>query len=68
MQKQPRERGCSMFVDDDFQSYADQWACLASIQAPAAPLIDRSEFPAPPLTAWRASSVYFPLQPMRCCA
>jgi superfamily II DNA or RNA helicase len=33
LQKQPRERGCSVFVDDDFQPYADQWACLASIQA-----------------------------------
>ncbi|WP_353889423.1 DNA primase small subunit domain-containing protein [uncultured Paraburkholderia sp.] len=33
LQKQPRERGCSVFVDDDFQPYADQWACLTSIQA-----------------------------------
>jgi superfamily II DNA or RNA helicase len=33
LQKQPRERGCSVFVDDDFQPYADQWMYLASIQA-----------------------------------
>lgn len=32
LQKQPRECGCSVFVDDDFQPYADQWDYLASIQ------------------------------------
>lgn len=32
LQKQPRECGCSVFVDDDFQPYAGQWDYLASIQ------------------------------------
>ncbi|MHA6848762.1 TOTE conflict system archaeo-eukaryotic primase domain-containing protein [Ralstonia syzygii] len=32
LQKLPRERGCSVFVDDDFAPYADQWAYLASVQ------------------------------------
>jgi len=32
LQKKPREQGCSVFVDDKFQPYADQWAFLASIQ------------------------------------
>lgn len=30
LQKLPRESGCSVFVDDDLQPYADQWAFLAS--------------------------------------
>ncbi len=32
LQKKPRERGCSVFVDDDLRPYPDQWAFLASIQ------------------------------------
>lgn len=32
LQKQPREHGCSVFVDDGFQPYADQWAYLASVR------------------------------------
>jgi superfamily II DNA or RNA helicase len=32
LQKWPRERGCSVFVDADLRPYPDQWACLASIQ------------------------------------
>ncbi|WP_459570135.1 TOTE conflict system archaeo-eukaryotic primase domain-containing protein [Cupriavidus sp. 8B] len=32
LQKQPRERGCSVFVDDDFESYTDQWTHLASVR------------------------------------
>ncbi|WP_346778710.1 DEAD/DEAH box helicase family protein [Burkholderia sp. Ac-20353] len=31
LQKQPREHGYSVFVDDDFQPYADQWGYLASV-------------------------------------
>lgn len=31
LQKQPRERGCSVFVDERFEPYADQWAYLAAI-------------------------------------
>ncbi|MCZ2149042.1 MAG: DEAD/DEAH box helicase family protein [Bryobacterales bacterium] len=31
LQKQPRERGNSLFVDDDFNPYGDQWAFLCSI-------------------------------------
>ncbi len=36
LQKQPRESGCSVFVDADLRPYADQWAFLASVQ-PIAP-------------------------------
>ena len=32
LQKGPRERGCSVFVDTDLRPYPDQWAFLASIQ------------------------------------
>ncbi|KXV03233.1 DEAD/DEAH box helicase [Caballeronia megalochromosomata] len=33
LQKQPREHNCSVFVDDRFRPYADQWAYLASVKA-----------------------------------
>jgi hypothetical protein len=36
LQKQPRENGCSVFVDADLHPHADQWAFLASVQ-PMAP-------------------------------
>jgi superfamily II DNA or RNA helicase len=32
LQKAPRERGNSVFVDDDLQPFPDQWAFLASIR------------------------------------
>jgi superfamily II DNA or RNA helicase len=32
LQKAPRERGCSVFVDGDLRPYRDQWAFLAAIQ------------------------------------
>jgi superfamily II DNA or RNA helicase len=32
LQKKPREAGHSVFVDDDFSVYPDQWAFLASIE------------------------------------
>jgi hypothetical protein len=32
LQKEPRQRGCSVFVDDDLQPHPDQWACLATLQ------------------------------------
>lgn len=35
LQKLPRERGCSVFVDDDFRPYADQWAYLGSVRTMA---------------------------------
>lgn len=31
LQKKPRNQGCSVFVDDAFHPYPDQWAFLASI-------------------------------------
>jgi hypothetical protein len=31
LQKQPRERGNSLFLDDDFNPHADQWVFLSSI-------------------------------------
>ncbi len=36
LQKRPRERGCSVFVDAQLQPYQDQWAVLAYIK-PMAP-------------------------------
>jgi len=33
LQKKPREAGHSVFVDDDFSVYPDQWAFLASIES-----------------------------------
>ncbi len=33
LQKQPREHGHSVFVDDKLQPYPDQWAFIASIQS-----------------------------------
>lgn len=32
LQKEARQRGCSVFVDDDLEPYPDQWAFLATIQ------------------------------------
>ncbi|WP_343300099.1 DNA primase small subunit domain-containing protein [Burkholderia sp. MS455] len=32
LQKQPRERDCSVFVNERFEPYADQWAYLATIR------------------------------------
>ena len=32
LQKAPRERGCSVFVDGNLRPYSDQWAFLATIQ------------------------------------
>jgi superfamily II DNA or RNA helicase len=32
LQKTPRERGCSVFVDEQLRPYADQWGYLASLQ------------------------------------
>ena len=32
LQKQPRERGNTVFLDEQFQPYRDQWAFLASIR------------------------------------
>ena len=32
LQKAARERGCSVFVDDQLQPYPDQWAFLADLQ------------------------------------
>lgn len=33
LQKQPRESGCSVFVDEHLKPYPDQWAFLASIRS-----------------------------------
>ena len=35
LQKTPRERGASVFVDDELHPYSDQWAFLASVQSMA---------------------------------
>lgn len=32
LQKEARQRGCSVFVDDDLTPYPDQWVYLASLQ------------------------------------
>lgn len=36
LQRQPRERGCSVFVDAELRPHPDQWRFLASIQPMAA--------------------------------
>ncbi|MCF8033714.1 MAG: DEAD/DEAH box helicase [Desulfarculaceae bacterium] len=33
LQKKPREQGCSVFADENFKPYTDQWALLSSIRA-----------------------------------
>ena len=33
LQKQPRQRGGSVFVDENFMPYPDQWQFLASVKA-----------------------------------
>ncbi|MDE2367381.1 MAG: DEAD/DEAH box helicase family protein [Burkholderiales bacterium] len=38
LQKAARERGCSVFVDDQLQPYPDQWAYLAEV--PRMPVVD----------------------------
>lgn len=32
LQQQPREKGCSVFVDENFTPYLDQWKYLASVK------------------------------------
>src|SRR5271157_4114361 len=32
LQNKPRENGNSMFVDDDFHPYSDQWAFLSEVE------------------------------------
>jgi len=33
LQKEPRDKGYSLFVDSDWRAYADQWAFLASVRS-----------------------------------
>ena len=33
LQKEPRDKGYSLFVDNDWRAYADQWAFLASVRS-----------------------------------
>ncbi len=42
LQKTPREQDCSVFVDEDFQPYTDQWAYLASIQSMATDSVEQA--------------------------
>ncbi len=53
LQKGPREKGCSVFVDAELHPYPDQWAFLASMQTLAAhdiePVILRATGTAHPL-------------------
>jgi superfamily II DNA or RNA helicase len=32
LQHEPRQKGNSIFVDDRFEAFGDQWSCLASVQ------------------------------------
>jgi superfamily II DNA or RNA helicase len=41
LQKEPRQRGCSVFVDDALEPYADQWAYLASLQRMTASAVEQ---------------------------
>jgi len=42
LQKMPREQGYSIFVDEIFRPYADQWAYLASVQPMMANAIEQT--------------------------
>jgi len=42
LQKVPREHGCSVFVDEAFEPYPDQWAFLALIQPMSRPDLDKA--------------------------
>ncbi|PHS24960.1 MAG: DEAD/DEAH box helicase [Methylophaga sp.] len=42
LQKFPREHGCSVFVDEQFEPYADQWHFLASIHPMTRPELDKA--------------------------
>lgn len=52
LQKHPRERGNSVFLDDDLQPYADQWAFLATIRP-----IDRTAIDAVVAVAERKGNI-----------
>jgi superfamily II DNA or RNA helicase/very-short-patch-repair endonuclease len=40
LQKQPREQGNSLFIDDDFNPHIDQWAFLSSIRKICSPQVE----------------------------
>ena len=40
LQKEPRQRGCSVFVDEALKPYEDQWAYLASLQRMSAAAVE----------------------------
>jgi len=42
LQKLPREHGCSVFVNERFEPYPDQWGFLASIQPMSKPELDKA--------------------------
>jgi len=50
LQKEARQRGCSVFVDDDLKPYPDQWVYLASLQRLSLTGV-QSVFRAPPAVA-----------------
>ena len=41
LQKEPRQRGCSVFVNDTLEPYPDQWAYLASLQRMTASAVEQ---------------------------
>ena len=41
LQKEPRQRGCSVFVDNALVPYPDQWAYLASVQRMTASAVEQ---------------------------
>ena len=41
-QQVPAEKGNSLFLDDNFQPYADQWSYLASIKRVPTPILDNA--------------------------
>jgi superfamily II DNA or RNA helicase len=41
LQKKPRERGNSVFIDQDLNPYSDQWAFLSSIQKMTQPELEK---------------------------
>src|SRR3990172_5587875 len=41
-QKTPSEKGNTLFLDDNFQPYADQWSYLVSIKRVPTPILDNA--------------------------
>lgn len=64
LQKKAREKGCSVFVDEELQPYPDQWAFLAAIQ-PSRHTTSSRPLCAPPAAPTRWMSPSSPMKTSR---